>query len=657
MIKFIVGIICYYILYCSYHVYENIRTPIYDHTRDIKNSKKQSNNNNLYGNNIYKPFKNVLTKKDKIDYHIYLSCVEDIDLNKYIDEKYIDYDRNFIKVFYLKNARYNWDESQINQIWKWIFFSEHIYPSVDIVIPKRLINMNKNIYMHIITYVNDELYRHGFVTNLLTKTKKGIKEQGKKKKKYLWKIFFDDEYDDDEYDDDEGEDEEQEEEEEEEEEEEVEEEDRERKNKIEGGKNVVKKVKMSNSLYIPKRIRFGPVIEFNDININKLGFFSNVFVDKSTNTYLLPTYFNNHLTPEDEYELLLKERGVDDDEEEDEEEEEEEEERKGKHGNRVKNGNHRKRNNPYRNNKHVYEITVEYAPISYTYFNLYNIIIFNMNHLKEKYSYTSYDLDSLTIFLCGNIYLCVFIYIICIIHIILNIIALLFNIESWNKLNDLYSFLPNTTYYKLFFTFCIFLYLKNKNSCKILMVFCVLKMAVCIWKVISKYDIHFLPIHPYVYIGNNKPSIENKNLNVDVLENKIKMKIQNFMISSIILILTYNFLYNLYDSFYSFIIHTLGIYSYIFNFIFMCPQIIKNYCTKTVQHIPVFYFFMLFLNALMDDLFSLLLRMPTIHKFKAFGDDIIFLIFLVQYCVYKKGQICISPPQGGKVPKESKKKK
>ncbi|KAI4838431.1 serpentine receptor 1 [Plasmodium brasilianum] len=548
MIKFIVGIICYYILYCSYHVYENIRTPIYDHTRDIKNSKKQSNNNNLYGNNIYKPFKNVLTKKDKIDYHIYLSCVEDIDLNKYIDEKYIDYDRNFIKVFYLKNARYNWDESQINQIWKWIFFSEHIYPSVDIVIPKRLINMNKNIYMHIITY----------------------------------------------YDDDEGEDEEQEEEEEEEEEEEVEEEDRERKNKIEGGKNVVKKVKMSNSLYIPKRIRFGPVIEFNDININKLGFFSNVFVDKSTNTYLLPTYFNNHLTPEDEYELLLKERGVDDDEEEDEEEEEEEEERKGKHGNRVKNGNHRKRNNPYRNNKHVYEITVEYAPISYTYFNLYNIIIFNMNHLKEKYSYTSYDLDSLTIFLCGNIYLCVFIYIICIIHIILNIIALLFNIESWNKLNDLYSFLPNTTYYKLFFTFCIFLYLKNKNSCKILMVFCVLKMAVCIWKVISKYDIHFLPIHPYVYIGNNKPSIENKNLNVDVLENKIKMKIQNFMISSIILILTYNFLYNL---------------------------------------------------------------MPTIHKFKAFGDDIIFLIFLVQYCVYKKGQICISPPQGGKVPKESKKKK
>lgn len=346
-------------------------------------------------------------------------------------------------------------------------------------------------------------------------------------------------------------------------------------------------------------------------------------------------------------------------------------------------------------------IEIEYSPISLPQFNLYNIIIFNVNYAKEKYKIAAYDLDSLVIHFCGNISLCLIICLLCLILLLIDLVALVFDLTSWNRLNGLYSFSSDALHFKFLFSMFIFLYLKNKSNCKILMVFCVAKMAVCLWKLLDRYDIEFMEVHPYVCItsstgggagsagsarsgvgggsGNDNPGNgggsgsgsgggagthkRQSRSEVEDLERYIKMKMPNVMICTVVSTCAYNFMYTQYDSVYAFIIHSVAVCSYIFNFLFMCPQIVRNYHTKTVERVPLFFFFFLFLYAIMDDLFALVLRMPLVHKWNALGDDLVFFIFLLQYCVYKKGDSRVAPgeapaaPPGTKAQRECKKRK
>ncbi|ANQ08199.1 Uncharacterized protein PCOAH_00026480 [Plasmodium coatneyi] len=708
MIKFAVGIICYYIVYCSYHVYQNVRTPVYEHTKDGKKKEEVKEGLHVGEKYIHRPFTNFFKQKDIVDYHLYMSCEENIDLNKYVSEKekFLEKNKNFINVYNFSNVSYDWNYSHPAQgetKW-WDILTPRKYPSVKVTIPRNLIKKNKEIYLHILTYVNGKLYRHGYVTRALTREKLG----GKKwtpKKKYLWERLLEEGEEEEEINDHEEEDETDEGEGDSSDGEEDEENDQEtqtgdasdhkqrkrgsketqegvkKKNKkMKPKKKQVKKKKKKKFFYIPKKVKFGPVIEHKDINVNKIGFFSNIFLDTENSVYLLPTYYNDHLTPEDEYELLQI----------------------GGEGHKedaAVGGRKKKKKNTQEEDKVTHTnddstqrgntIEIECSPISLPQYNLYNIILFNINYAKEKYKFVTDDLDSLVIHFCGNSYLCLIICILCFILLLMDLVALALDWSGWNRMNDLYAFSSDAVHFKLLFTLFILLYLKNKSSCKILMVFCVAKMAVCLWKLLDRYDIEFMEVHPYVRItsntggsstsgssgedGSENPIISNGNgankhknqspTEVEDIEKYIKMKIPNVMICTAVSICAYNFIYTQYDSIYAFIIHSVALCSYFFNFLFMCPQIVRNYYTKTVERVPLLFFFFLFLYALMDDLFVLVLHMPIVHKWNALGDDIVFFIFLVQYCVYKKGHSRVGPgevaatPQGVKAQRESKKKK
>lgn len=120
------------------------------------------------------------------------------------------------------------------------------------------------------------------------------------------------------------------------------------------------------------------------------------------------------------------------------------------------------------------------------------------------------------------------------------------------------------------------------------------------------------------------------------LKKKIKKKVNIFMIFSIILIFIYNYFYTKYDSYYSYVIHTLGFSSYLYKFILMLPQIITNIYTRTVQRMSFPFFLFLLVNVLINDLFIIFLRMPKVHKYYLFADDFILFLFIIQYCIYKK---------------------
>jgi len=59
-----------------------------------------------------------------------------------------------------------------------------------------------------------------------------------------------------------------------------------------------------------------------------------------------------------------------------------------------------------------------------------------------------------------------------------------------------------------------------------------------------------------------------------------------------------------------------------------------------------------FLNTIIDDLFSFIITMPTLHRISCFRDDVIFLIYLYQRWIYRVDKT--RGPYGSKSEEEQK---
>lgn len=97
----------------------------------------------------------------------------------------------------------------------------------------------------------------------------------------------------------------------------------------------------------------------------------------------------------------------------------------------------------------------------------------------------------------------------------------------------------------------------------------------------------------------------------------------------------YSVIYNEHKGWYSFVINTLVGSIYTFGFINMTPQLYINYRLKSVEHMPSRALFYRFLNTIIDDLFSFIITMPTLHRISCFRDDVIFVIYLYQRWIYR----------------------
>ena len=97
----------------------------------------------------------------------------------------------------------------------------------------------------------------------------------------------------------------------------------------------------------------------------------------------------------------------------------------------------------------------------------------------------------------------------------------------------------------------------------------------------------------------------------------------------------YSIVYNEHKGYYSFILNTAVGCIYVFGFIQMTPQLYINYKMKSVEHMPQNVMVYRFLNTIIDDLFSFIIKMPTMHRISCFRDDVIFVIYIYQRWIYK----------------------
>eukprot|EP00708_Paratrimastix_pyriformis_P002310 GAFH01001052.1.p2 GENE.GAFH01001052.1~~GAFH01001052.1.p2 ORF type:complete len:641 (-),score=243.38 GAFH01001052.1:133-1776(-) len=96
----------------------------------------------------------------------------------------------------------------------------------------------------------------------------------------------------------------------------------------------------------------------------------------------------------------------------------------------------------------------------------------------------------------------------------------------------------------------------------------------------------------------------------------------------------YSLIYESHKSWYSWILASLVGTVYTFGFIAMTPQLFINYKLKSVAHLPWKTFIYKFLNTIVDDFFAFIIKMPLLHRIACFRDDVVFVIFLVQWWIY-----------------------
>lgn len=90
-----------------------------------------------------------------------------------------------------------------------------------------------------------------------------------------------------------------------------------------------------------------------------------------------------------------------------------------------------------------------------------------------------------------------------------------------------------------------------------------------------------------------------------------------------------------YTSWYSWLISNLANVVYTFGFISLCPQLYVNYRLKSVAHLPWKVFMYKIFNTFVDDAFAWLIEMPLKHRIMTLRDDVVFLMFLFQFYIYR----------------------
>ena len=96
----------------------------------------------------------------------------------------------------------------------------------------------------------------------------------------------------------------------------------------------------------------------------------------------------------------------------------------------------------------------------------------------------------------------------------------------------------------------------------------------------------------------------------------------------------YSLVYKEHKSWYSWLITSLASTVYALGFVLMTPQLFLNWKMKSVAHLPWRVLVYKSLNTFIDDLFSFIIRMPTMARISCFRDDVVFFIYLYQRWLY-----------------------
>lgn len=237
------------------------------------------------------------------------------------------------------------------------------------------------------------------------------------------------------------------------------------------------------------------------------------------------------------------------------------------------------------------------------------------------------------ILMTTNIYMLIFSAVFILLHTIFSFFAFKNDMQFWHKNESMEGLSALSVITTFVCDIILALYLYDSEDTSWLLLFeMFLGVVLSAWKVTKAVDVSFSKQYPYIIMKDKKNYTESMTKKYD----KIAVKyVGIILIPCFIGYAIYSLFYNKYKSWYSYIISVLAGTVYTFGFIMMTPQLYINYKLKSVEHLPWKALIYKSLNTFIDDIAFFLIDMPWMHKLSCFRDDIIFLCYIYQRCIYR----------------------
>ncbi|TNV80823.1 hypothetical protein FGO68_gene13054 [Halteria grandinella] len=252
---------------------------------------------------------------------------------------------------------------------------------------------------------------------------------------------------------------------------------------------------------------------------------------------------------------------------------------------------------------------------------------------QKQYGLESGDMDEMKrMFLETDPILLTVTMIVSLLHTVFEVLAFKNDINFWKTKDSMEGISVRTLYTQTFCSVIIFLYLFDNETSMMILASNGFGILLDFWKIKKASKVRRIDTFPYFALDDNQKYVESETKEYD----RIAMRYMSYALFPMLVCYTiYSVLYNEHKGWYSFVLNTFVGAIYMFGFIQMTPQLYINYRLKTVEHMPSRALFYRFLNTIIDDLFSFIITMPTLHRLSCFRDDVIFFIYLYQRWAYK----------------------
>ncbi|GAB5356934.1 hypothetical protein AAMO2058_000330900 [Amorphochlora amoebiformis] len=277
-------------------------------------------------------------------------------------------------------------------------------------------------------------------------------------------------------------------------------------------------------------------------------------------------------------------------------------------------------------------LNITISPISLGRWRIYQQLEGSLTNIKVQWGFGEPEADQLKQLFCyTNHILLATTLAVSLLHSLFSFLAMKNDIMYWRKRDTMLGLSASQIIFECVASYIVILYLVDSDQGnKVVNFLCACECLIATWKLVKMIRMRRK--------DKEKADNTNKAESMESLTSKydaVAIKyLGGILIPFVVGYCIYSLLYEPHKSLYSWAITSLASVVYAIGFILMTPQLFINFKLKSVAHLPWRTLTYKAFNTFVDDLVSLVIDMPFLHRLACFRDDIVFLIFLYQWWLY-----------------------
>ena len=235
-------------------------------------------------------------------------------------------------------------------------------------------------------------------------------------------------------------------------------------------------------------------------------------------------------------------------------------------------------------------------------------------------------------------YLCV-LFSVNFLHTLFSFLSLQQNFVFYRNLSDNTGLSVSQAYSDVVFEFVGILYLMDNDTSLLIIGISMIEFVFKVWVAFRMSPFRFSLAGGFPFVKRLESTQREEYTKTKDSESQVIRFLLKLFVPVYVVYFAYSlFTFETSKGVYSFALEKTVGFIYIVGFANMFPQIYINYTLKSVEFMPWKALIYKFFNTIIDDLFAFAVKMPTLKRLSVFRDDIVFVIFLGQWWVYRKNK-------------------